>query len=41
VLVNYWGEQRAYSSVDGSTVKTWSASSYYPGSSGYYWYVTF
>jgi len=41
ILVNYWGEQRLFSIKDGSLVQTWSASSYYPGSSGYYWYVTF
>ena len=40
-LVNYWGEQRLYSGADGSTLTTWSASTYYPGTSGYYWYVTF
>jgi hypothetical protein len=40
-LVNYWGEQRLFSQVDGSVITTWSASSYYPGSSGYYWYVTY
>ena len=41
ILVNYWGEQRLYSLADGSLVQTWSASSYYPASSGFYWYVTF
>jgi hypothetical protein len=40
-VVNYWGQQRIFSHVDGSAVKTWDAASYYPGSSGYYWYVTF
>ena len=40
-VVNYWGEQRVYSHVDGSTIETFSASSYYPGTSTYYWYVTF
>jgi hypothetical protein len=40
-LVNYWGEQRLFSQVDGSVITTWSASSYYPGSSGYSWYVTY
>jgi hypothetical protein len=41
ILVNYWGEQRLYSSKDGSLVEHWSAADYYPGSSGHYWYVTF
>ena len=41
VLVNYWGEQRLYSSADGRLLTTWSASTYYPGASGYFWYVTF
>ena len=41
ILVNYWGEQRLFSLADGSLVTSWSASSYYPGTSGYYWYVTF
>lgn len=40
-VVNYWGQQRIFSRVDGSEVKTWDAASYYPGSSGNYWYVTF
>jgi hypothetical protein len=40
-LVNYWGEQRLFSQLDGSVLTTWSASTYYPGRSGYYWYVTF
>lgn len=40
-VVNYWGEQRVFSHVDGSTVMTWDASTYYPGTSTYYWYVTF
>ena len=40
-VVNYWGDQRVFSHVNGSVVKSWSASTYYPGSSGYYWYVTF
>jgi hypothetical protein len=39
-LVNYWGEQRLYSGVDGHAITTWSASAYYPGTSHYYWYVT-
>ena len=41
ILVNYWGEQRLFSLKDGSLVESWSSSSYYPGSSGAYWYVTF
>ena len=41
ILVNYWGEQRLFSLKDGSLVESWSGSSYYPGSSGYYWYVTY
>ena len=41
VLVNYWGEQRLYSGTDGRLLTTWSASTYYPGTTGYYWYVTF
>ena len=40
-VVNYWGEQRLYSAADGSAITTWSASAWYPGTSGYYWYVTF
>ena len=41
VLVNFWGEQRLFSSTAGSVLESWSASAYYPGTSGYYWYVTF
>ncbi len=40
-IVNYWGEQRIFSHVNGATLKTWEASTYYPATSGYYWYVTF
>ena len=40
-VVNYWGEQRIFSHVDGHEIQYWSASAWYPGSSGYYWYVTF
>ena len=40
-VVNYWGEQYIFSGVDGSVVERFDASAYYPGSSGYYWYVTF
>jgi len=39
-VINYWGEQRIFSGADGSELWTWSASTYYPGTSGYYWYVT-
>lgn len=41
ILVNYWGEQRLYSLSDGSLVQSWDSTSYYPGDSGYYWYVTY
>ncbi len=41
ILVNYWGEQRLYSLSDGSLQQSWNASEYYPGDSGYYWYVTY
>ncbi len=41
IVVNYWGDQRLYSLEDGSLLTTWSASTWYPGSSGYYWYVTY
>jgi hypothetical protein len=41
VLVNYWGDQRLYDSADGRLVSAWSASAYYPGTTGYYWYVTY
>ena len=40
-VVNYWGEQRVFSHTNGSVVRSWSANTYYPGTSGYYWYVTF
>lgn len=40
-VINYRGEQRVFSGVDGSVVQYWDASTYYPGTSGYYWYVTF
>jgi hypothetical protein len=40
-VVNYWGEQRVFSHEDGSEVEHWSASEWYPGTSTYYWYVTF
>jgi Putative metal-binding motif len=40
-VLNYWGDQRVFSSADGSLVTSFSAASYYPGTSRYYWYVTF
>ena len=40
ILVNYWGEQRVYDLATGALVTTFNASVYYPGTSRYYWYVT-
>jgi hypothetical protein len=40
-VVNYYNYARIFSGVDGTLVKEWYAADYYPGTTGYYWYVTF
>ena len=40
ILVNYWGEQRVYDLATGALVTSFSSITFYPGTTGYYWYVT-
>ena len=40
-LVNDWGRQRLFDGSSGAELRSWDSSTFYPGTTGYYWYVTF